>query len=185
VTVLRPALVGVLLAALGGAAGFVLADHTLDRETMTATVTRTKTATIAEADIALPSAVGEKRAEALERAEANDFEGLARLAAPTFKYTFGSPVSGGPAAYWREAEQRGEAPLEALAAILKLPYTLSGGIYVWPFAYDKTHDEISQHEATLLKKIPRGGATVGPEGYLGWRAGIRPDGSWVYFIAGD
>ena len=22
-------------------------------------------------------------------------------------------------------------------------------------------------------------------GYLGWRAGIRPDGTWVFFVAGD
>ena len=23
------------------------------------------------------------------------------------------------------------------------------------------------------------------EGYLGWRAGVRPDGRWVFFVAGD
>jgi len=27
--------------------------------------------------------------------------------------------------------------------------------------------------------------TVGPQGYLGWRAGILPDGSWIYFVSGD
>ena len=86
-------------------------------------------------------------------------------------------MSGGPAAYWRKAEQQGQQPLEALAAVLKLPYTLSRGLYVWPFAYDKTQDEITQYEAVLLKKIPPGDVTVGPQGYLGWRAGILPDGS--------
>lgn len=41
------------------------------------------------------------------------------------------------------------------------------------------------YEAALLKKIAPEGARVGPEGYLGWRAGILPDGRWIYFVAGD
>jgi hypothetical protein len=174
-------LMGVLLVALGGAGGFVLADRTRDDETRTVTETRT----VAAADVGVPAAVESKRAEILRAAEAKDYEGLARLAAPTFRYTFGGPVSGGPAAYWRKAEQQGQSPLEALSAVLKLPYTFSRGLYVWPFAYDKTTDEITQYEATLLKKIPPDGATVGPEGYLDWRAGILPDGSWIYFVSGD
>jgi hypothetical protein len=184
-----PALVGVLLLALGGAAGFIIADRTADKETATVTVTRTETVaetrTGAEGDIGVPAAVETKRAEILRAAEAKDYDGLARLADPNIKYTFGSPVPGGPAAYWRKAARQGRQPLEALAAVLKLPYTLSRGLYVWPFAYDKTQDEITQYEATLLEKIPPGNVTVGPEGYLGWRAGIRPDGSWIYFVSGD
>lgn len=149
------------------------------------TRTRTQTRTVAAADVAVPRAVELKRAAMLRAAEAKDYDGLAKLADSTFKYTFGSPVPGGPAAYWQQAEQQGRQPLEALAAILQLPYTLSRGLFVWPFAYDKTADEITQYEATLLKKIPPDGATVGPEGYLGWRAGILPDGSWIYFVSGD
>jgi hypothetical protein len=175
----------VLLVALGGAGGFILADRTGDQETTTVTVTRTETRAVAGADAGEPSVVESKRAEILRAAEAKDYDGLAQLAAPTFKYTFGGPVPGGPAAYWRQAEQQGQQPLEALVAVLKLPYTLSRGLYVWPFAYDKTPDEITQYEATLLKKIPPSGVTVGPEGYLGWRAGILPDGSWIYFVSGD
>jgi hypothetical protein len=176
-------LVGVVLIALGATGGFLLADRTRDPETTT--VTQTKTRTVATGAVDLPSAVESKRAALLRAAEAKDYDGLAKLADPTFRYTFGGPVPGGPAAYWRQAERRGEEPLQALAAILQLPYTLSRGLYVWPFAYDKTADEITQHEAILLKKIPPDGATVGPEGYLGWRAGIQPDGSWIYFVAGD
>jgi hypothetical protein len=189
--VTRPALalVGVLLLALGGAVGFIISDRTADKETATVTVTRTETVTEtstgAEGDIGVPAAVETKRAEILRAAEAKDYDGLARLADTTFKYTFGSAVPGGPAAFWRKAEQQGQQPLEALAAVLKLPYTLSRGLYVWPFAYDKTKDEITQYEATLLKKIPPGDVTVGPQGYLGWRAGILPDGSWIYFVSGD
>lgn len=148
-------------------------------------MTRTETRTIAVAAACVPRAVELKRSAMLRAAEARDYDGLAKLADPTFKYTFGNPVSGGPAAYWRQAAQQGRQPLEALAAILQLPYTLSRGLFVWPFAYDKTADEITQYEAMLLKKIPPDGATVGPEGYLGWRAGILPDGSWIYFVSGD
>jgi hypothetical protein len=178
-------LVGVVLIALGAAGGFILADRTRDPETTTMTVTQTQTRTVAAGPVGVPGAVESKRVALLRAAEAKDYDRLAKLADPTFRYTFGGPVPGGPAAYWRQAEQRGEHPLEALAAILQLPYTLSRGLYVWPFAYDKTSDEITQYETILLKKIPPDGATVGPEGYLGWRAGIRPDGSWIYFVAGD
>jgi hypothetical protein len=189
--VIRPAqvLVGVLLLALGGTTGFIIADQTGSKKSETVTVTRTETvtetSTVVEGDIGVPAAVEAKRAAILRAAEARDYEGLAQLADPTFKYTFGSPVPGGPAAFWRQAEKQGQHPLEALVAVLKLPYTLSRGLYVWPFAYDKTQDEITQYERILLKKIPPPGATVGPQGYLGWRAGIRPDGSWIYFVAGD
>jgi hypothetical protein len=179
------ALVGILLLALGGAVGFIISDRTADKETATVTVARTETRTAAEGDIGVPAAVETKRADILRAAEAKDYDGLVRLADPTFEYTFGGPVPGGPAAYWRKAERQGQQPLEALAASLKLPYTLSRGLYVWPFAYDRTQDEITQYEATLLKKIPPGNVTVGPEGYLGWRAGILPDGTWIYFVSGD
>lgn len=175
----------ILLVALGAAAGFIVADRTRDAETTTVTVTRTETRPVATGDVGVPGAVERKRAAMLRAAQAKDYEALAKLADPTFKYTFGSPFSGGPAAYWRQAEQQGQQPLEALAAILELPYTLSRGMYVWPFAYDKTADEITQYEALLLKRIPPGDVTVGSAGYLAWRAGILPDGSWIYFVSGD
>jgi hypothetical protein len=177
----RRVLAGLLLVVFGGVAGFVLVNRTGDPETTTRTVTRTVT----EEDVGLPTAVEQRRAEILRAAEAGDHDALARLTPSRFTYTFGAPVADGPAAYWRQAEQRGERPLEALAAVLKLPYTLSRGIYVWPFAYDKSPDELTRYEENLLRSIPGGAPTLGPQGYLGWRAGIRPDGSWIYFVAGD
>jgi len=175
--VLRFLLIGVLVA-LGGLAGFFVADRTRGEKRTTVTVARTT-------DVGVPAAVAAKRAQMLRAAREKDYGALAQLADPTFKYTFGSDLPGGPAAYWRQAERRGEQPLEALAAILQMPYTLSSGMYVWPFAYDKAADQVTQYEAQLLSRIPPGGTTVGPEGYLSWRAGIRPDGSWIYFVVGD
>lgn len=133
-----------------------------------------------------PDAVLRKRAAILAAAQARDYDALAQLSDPQgFEYSFGGEVEGGPAAYWRQAEARGEdpTPAEALVAILRMPYTLSRGLYVWPFAYDRTEDELTGYERGLLEELGRGGAFA--EGYLGWRAGIDPAGRWVFFLAGD
>jgi hypothetical protein len=42
---------------------------------------------------------------------------------------------------------------------------------------------MSEYELSLLGDLMPEGVTE--LGYLGWRAGIRPDGRWVFFIAGD
>ena len=65
-----------------------------------------------------------------------------------------------------------------------MPYTLSGGTYVWPFAYDKTQEELTAHEREILGDLADDYSGAG-SGYLGWRAGIEPDGTWRFFIAGD
>jgi hypothetical protein len=137
-------------------------------------------------ETAPPDVVLRKRAAMLAAATEGDYDALAQLADPNeFEYTFGEQVDGGPAAYWRQAVARGEepTPAAALESILQLPYTLSNGIYVWPFAYDKTEDELTSYERGLLR--PLGSAGAFADGYLGWRAGIRPDGRWVFFVAGD
>ena len=57
---------------------------------------------------------------------------------------------------------------------------------MWPFAYDKTEEQITAYERELLRALPAGTATFVPGGgYLGWRAGLEPDGDWVFFVAGD
>lgn len=152
-------------------------------ETATVAVTTTLAETVTEPiAVGLPEPVAEKRAAILEAAETGDPESVAALAGEEFTYSFGGAVEGGPAAYWRQLEEQGERPLETLAAILRMPYTLSRGIYVWPFAYDKAPDEITDHERALLRELAD---DFGPEGYLGWRAGIDSDGNWLFFIAGD
>ena len=134
--------------------------------------------------VGLPDPVAETRAAILAAAEAGDYDALAALAGDEFHYSFGGPLEGGPAAYWRAAEENGERPLEALAAILRLPYALASGLYVWPFAHGSDPSQFTEYERGLLAEIP-GGAPVRPEGYLGWRAGISPDGEWRFYVAGD
>jgi hypothetical protein len=136
----------------------------------------------------LPAAVEQTHAELLAAAESRDYEALAELIPSTsFEYTFGGPVAGGAVAYWQELEETDERPLEALAAILTMPYVLSRGYYVWPWTYTvESADDLSEHERELL--APLGAPSdFFPEGagYFGWRTGIASDGTWTFFVAGD
>ena len=89
-----------------------------------------------------------------------------------------------PFGYWQLVEeQSGERPIDILARILRMPYTLSHGTYVWPFAYDKQPEDLTAHEREILGDLADDFGAG--SGYLGWRAGIRPDGTWTFVIAGD
>lgn len=184
------ALAAAVLVGGGGVAGWFAQQETRDPETVTETTTETVTTTTeTTADTGLPAAVEETRATLLEAAESGDYEALRPLIPQSgFEYTFGSPVPGGPIAYWQDLERTtSQRPLEALGQVLRMPYTLSRGIYYWPFAYDVASlDDLTAHERELLAPLgPLESVFVEGTGYLGWRAGIRPDGTWVFFVAGD
>jgi hypothetical protein len=140
-----------------------------------------------EAVSGLPLPVEQTHAALLAAAEAHDEDALRALIDPQeFSYTFGESVPGGAIEFWkRESEQSGTDPIEMLAKVLRLPYVLSQGTYVWPFAYDKEPGEMSEYERELLRTAGLTSTDADGVGYLGWRAGIRPDGSWVFFVAGD
>jgi hypothetical protein len=123
-------------------------------------------------------------------AAARDYDALARLIPDDgFEYTFGGPVPGGPTADWRRLEastRRGAArdarrrPRAALHEVR--------GTYVWPFAFDRDPKQLTEEELELLSTFttPReleGWRQFG--GYIGYRAGIEPDGDWVFYVAGD
>jgi hypothetical protein len=138
----------------------------------------------------LPPAVERKRIAVARAAAARDYGALARLIpADGFEYTFGGPLPGGPTAYWRRLAASAEQdPLDTLVAVLALPYTQVRGIYVWPFAFDRDPAQLSEEELELLSAFatPReiqGWREFG--GYIGYRAGIEPDGDWVFYVAGD
>jgi hypothetical protein len=181
------ALAGALaLAGCGGTETVTVTESQTSTETATETETVTQTETAAAQPAGLPPPVAETHAALLAAAESGDYEALRPLLPGSgFSYTFGGEVQGGPIAYWQLLErQTDERPIEILARILRLPYTLSGGQYVWPFAYDKQEDELTAHERELLGDLANSYSGAG-SGYLGWRAGIEPDGTWRFFIAGD
>jgi hypothetical protein len=184
------AVAAVALLAGGGAAGWFVARETEEAVTTTMTTTSIDTETVTEEiAVGLPGPVAEAHARLLDAAESGDYEELRPLVPSTgFEYTFGGPVEGGPIAYWQELERSTvERPLENLEAVLNMPYVLSRGIYVWPFAYDVADvGDLSAHERELLAPLgPLDTLFVEGTGYLGWRAGIDPQGNWVFFVAGD
>ena len=167
------ALIGIV--AFGGG---VLLGYKLDSDDKTAATVET----------GLPAAVEQTRAALLEAAESGDYEALRPFVSDSFEYTFGSPVEGGPIAYWQRLEEEtDERPLESLAAILKMPYVLTRGYYVWPWAYSvESADDLSEHEVELLAPLGSPSQLFPSEnGYFGWRTGIAPNGTWTFFVAGD
>lgn len=180
--------VAILAGAGGGVLGYVLGTRGEETVTVTSTETRTETST-ETTPLGLPDPVAETRAALLAAAQANDYEALRPLIPESgFEYTFGGPVEGGPVAYWQELERTsGTSPLDTLETILELPYVLSRGFYVWPWAYVvEDASELSAHERELLAPLgPLETLVLPGTGYLGWRTGIAPDGTWTYFVAGD
>ena len=144
----------------------------------------------AESYSGLPAAVEEKHAALLAAAESGDYEALRELV-PTdgFEYTFGEPVEDGAVAYWQKLEgTTDQQPLETLARILRMPYVLTRGTYIWPWAYAvESRTDLSAHERELLAPLgPLDTLFPAPgSGYFGWRTGILPDGGWSFFVAGD
>lgn len=183
-------LAGALVLVAGGAVGGWFAQREMEgAETVVETTTATLTTTVEAPETGLPDRVEATRAALLEAADSGDYEALRPLIPSTgFEYTFGSPAPGGPIPYWQDLERTtSQRPLTTLGQVLRMPYTLSRGIYYWPFAYDVASiDDLTAHERELLAPLgPLESVFVEGTGYLGWRAGIRPDGTWVFFVAGD
>jgi hypothetical protein len=159
--------------------------------TTTVVVTTTETVTEPARPSGLPPAVESTRQEILLAATERDFRGLRQLIPPDgFTYTYGLPSKGGAVGYWRRIEDFGETPIDTMAGLLALPYTTSRDIYIWPWAYDRDPAQLTDEELDQL--VDAGAATREQFGlmadsghYLGWRLGIRRDGTWVFFVAGD
>jgi hypothetical protein len=137
----------------------------------------------------LPPAVEETRDRIIAAAQAQDYEALDALI-PDAGFTFSYGASGRPTDYWKDLEASGEAPLATMAALLALPHTRAQDVYVWPWAYDEDPAALTEAEKDALAGA--GAATVEQLDqmaefghYLGWRIGIRRDGTWLFFVAGD
>jgi hypothetical protein len=163
------------VAGVGLALGWVAHSEDVERSTVTGTAR--------SADGALPPAVERTRAAIERAAQARDFAALRRLIPEHgFSFTFGE-FEGDAVEYWQNLERSSdERPFATLARVVALPYTLRQGSYVWPFAYGTPKNELTQYERSLLGDLADSYAGTD---YYGWRAGIRPDGTWIFFIRGD
>jgi hypothetical protein len=137
----------------------------------------------------LPPAVVETVDAIVRAAKSFDYDGLAALLDPeTFTYSFGE--SGDPIAYWRMLEEEGEVPIlgDFLPVILSQQFAKQDDIYVWPAAHAKepstwTELDLADMRQLYTEEDIRGFEQAG--GYLGYRVGIREDGTWLFFVAGD
>ena len=138
---------------------------------------------------ALPGPVAEKHEAIVDAAHALDYEELETLLDPkTFTYSFGA--SGDPIGYWRQLEEQGEVPIlgDHLPVVLAMPWAKQGPLYVWPSAHAKKPAQWTEEDRKALEQLYteeeiRRFEQAGS--YLGWRAGIRKDGTWLFFVAGD
>lgn len=143
----------------------------------------------ARQNAALPAPVAQKRAAIAAAAQRLDYDGLRRLLDPTtFSYSFGE--TGDPIHYWRRLEREGEVPVvgDYLPTVLAAPVGRRANIYVWPAAHAKKPSRWTAADRRWLRRLYSPGEVRRFEragAYLGWRAGIRRDGKWLFFVAGD
>jgi hypothetical protein len=145
--------------------------------------------TTSPAEEALPGPVAEKHEAIVDAAHALDYEELETLLDPkTFTYSFGE--GGDPVGYWRRLEERAEVPIlgDILPAVLAMPWAKQGPLYVWPSAHAKEPARWTEEDRKALEQLYteeeiRAFEQAGS--YLGWRVGIRKDGTWLFFVAGD
>ena len=137
----------------------------------------------------LPPEVVEKREAIVAAAKSFDYERLEKLVDPKhFTYSFGE--SGDPVGYWRRLEEEGHVPIlgDYLPVVFSAPYARKQDTFVWPSAYAKSPSKWTEedrqwltnlHTEEEIQQFEQAGA------YLGYRAGIRADGTWLFFVAGD
>jgi hypothetical protein len=141
------------------------------------------------AENALPTPVEEKRDAIAGSAQALDYDRLETLLDPkTFSYSFGK--TGDPIGYWRRLEEEAEAPVlgDILPTVLSGPWARRGDIYVWPSVHGDPPSKWTAEERRWLRNLYSEQEIEQFEeagGYLGYRTGIRKDGTWIFFIAGD
>ncbi len=150
---------------------------------------------------ALPAAVSATRQAIVDAAVRCDWDALSKLAtsgpAP-FMFTVGG--TGDPLGYWKTLEAdsppRGlkrQAVLRALVTLLNVP---SGSVdsegpprgswIQWPAPELSKNVNDPAYAAVRSLYSDEEWATIERTGsYPGWRVGIRIDGSWSYFLAGD
>ena len=141
----------------------------------------------------LPEEVAVKRAAIWDAAIECDWEQLGRQLGEGFLYSFGGGDD--PIGYWQELEDAGEDPLFYLVELLNRPFAeaVEGSssivqYYAWPSAYPSTWSEVPETDREALRPLYDDADFAAFDdlgGYFGYRIGITPDGTWVFFLSGD
>lgn len=144
----------------------------------------------------LPDPVRKKREDILAAARSGDLEKVAavmKAGASMPVISFGGEDD--PVAFWKAAfpESDGLEALATLIEILESPFVhLDKGTpqeaYVWPYFHSMPLDKLTPEQRVELFKLVtafdwKQMQTFGA--YNFFRAGIAPDGTWQFFVAGD
>lgn len=142
----------------------------------------------------LPADVAQTRQRIVAAATACNFDRLGEIASADgsgFTFSFGN--GGEPAQHWRRLELTGDEPLRYLVELLSRPYRRVPGaapaIFAWPSAHGfDDWNAVPKADREALRPLYGDSdlASFDAAGtYLGYRIGIRQDGAWLYFVAGD
>ena len=133
----------------------------------------------------VPDAVARTYDAIRTAALACDYESLAAIGGDTLTVSFGAVDD--PAAYWQRLEKDGATP-PPMASLVQLlggaHATDSNGTIVWPAVHVDRDGEASWQQVAEIYG-PEQTEEFRTHGYLGYRVGIAPDGTWQYFVAGD
>lgn len=138
----------------------------------------------------LPKAVEEKRQAIAQAAKERDYEKLAALASTeSFNYSFGGPYEGGFVEYLKKQEERDIDVFDRITKILAMPYYQQENVYAWPQVFGVTPIDWTKENLAQMKEIGYSDEAIESfrkyGSYTGHRIGIREDGQWLFFVAGD
>ncbi len=142
----------------------------------------------------LPDKVEAKRQAIYRAVLSSGYNKLSREMGTPFSYSFGGPMENasaqaGFAAYLKLAEEtEGRSAFDIIPLLLKSDYGKQGDIYTWPSVHLKnatewTETDIEQMQKIITEKEIEMYREFGSYAY--YRLGIREDGTWIYYIAGD
>lgn len=145
----------------------------------------------------LPEPVRQMRARILEIAKKGDIEALRPLFSAgeeTTTLSIGG-LEGDPIKFMKETsgDDDGFEILAILIEVLEAGFVhldneTDEEVYVWPYFFSHELDKLTPEQRIELFRILTAGDVQDSENfgsYVFYRAGIKPDGSWAFFVAGD
>lgn len=136
----------------------------------------------------LPTSVADKREAIYVAAKAEDYDALAELLDPTsFTYSYGE--GGDPIGAWKDHQEDGQSAVrDILPVLLEMPFGIHNGIHMWPRMSSYGPEDWTDEDKRLIKALYDDMDIQSFEdagSYVGYRVGIKADGTWIYFVAGD
>jgi len=147
---------------------------------------------------ALPEPVRRTRAQLIEAARSGELEALRPLirteGEEATELSLGG-IEGDPIEHLRQMSGDGEGQeiLAILQEVLEAGYVhtdigTENEIYLWPYFFAVPLDTLDARQRVELFRLVTAGDYEDMKNfgaYIFYRTGIRPDGSWAFFVAGD